>query len=616
MSSTLTINTNLASLGTQRRLAQSTAALQQSFQRLSSGLRINKGSDDAAGLSIASSLEVDSRIYTQGVRNANDAVSLYAIAEGAVQSLVTITTRLKELAQQSSNGVLTFTQRKSLDAEAQALGKEYLRITRTTQFNGLELFQNSTGPLVVQAGYDRLTLSSGDGATGALATRQDYVPTTNVASIASADINNDGNADVLSAGGGILHVLLGNGDGTFSSMRQYEASTTLTLADVNGDGVIDAISAFGSGSHFGVLIGNGDGTFILARTYSSGLFPNAMAATDLNGDGIVDLISSDAGSDQLGVYLGNGDGSFKYRQASATGTTPRSVTAADVNGDGIADLISGDEASAQISVLIGNGNGTFKARQAYATGTSPFQVDAEDLNEDGIVDLVSADWGSSQLSVFLGNGDGTFRFAQTYATASGAYSVAIADYNGDGISDLMSGGGNTIGISFGNGNGTFQAQQTYATPTIMRASAAADLNNDGIFDVIAAGWFAGPVRRISVYLGNGSAQTAVAAPLGAYSLLSRQTSLDALTQFDKVLDRLTASLGQLGANESRLQTVTNVLQQTRVNYEAAASQIVDVDVATESANLAKGNILQQAGAAILAQANQQPALALRLLNGG
>ena len=99
MGSSLTINTNVASLNAQRRLAESTASLQQSFERLSSGLRINTASDDAAGLAIASSLNVDSRVYSQGIRNTNDALSFYSIAEGALNSLVDITTRLRELAQ-------------------------------------------------------------------------------------------------------------------------------------------------------------------------------------------------------------------------------------------------------------------------------------------------------------------------------------------------------------------------------------------------------------------------------------------------------------------------------------------------------------------------------------
>src|SRR5579859_5574382 len=127
MSGSLTINSNLASLTAQRRLGASTQSLQQSFERLSSGLRINRASDDAAGLAVASSLTVASRVYTVALRNVNDAQSYYSIAQGAFSSLVDITIRLKELAQQSANGVLSSTQRRSLDAEAQALGQEYRR---------------------------------------------------------------------------------------------------------------------------------------------------------------------------------------------------------------------------------------------------------------------------------------------------------------------------------------------------------------------------------------------------------------------------------------------------------------------------------------------------------
>ena len=125
----------------------------------------------------------------------------------------------------------------------------------------------------------------------------------------------------------------------------------------------------------------------------------------------------------------------------------------------------------------------------------------------------------------------------------------------------------------------------------------------------------GGSNRLSIFLGNSSAQAVVAPTVGSYSLLSQQSSRQALTQFGHVLSSLTASIGQVGANESRLHTVTSVLQETRINYDTAVSQILDVDVAREAANLTKNNILQQAGAAVLAQANQQPALALRLLQG-
>ena len=130
--STITLNSNIASLDAQRRLGQSTASLSKSFERLSSGLRVNKASDDAAGLSVAASLDVDARVFNQGVRNLNDGISYLNIAEGATSSLKDILIRMRELATQSSNGTLKDTQRLALDGENQALIGEYNRILQTT----------------------------------------------------------------------------------------------------------------------------------------------------------------------------------------------------------------------------------------------------------------------------------------------------------------------------------------------------------------------------------------------------------------------------------------------------------------------------------------------------
>src|SRR5262249_49713441 len=163
-------------------------------------------------------------------------------------------------------------------------------------------------------------------------------------------------------------------------------------------------------------------------------------------------------------------------------------------------------------------------------------------------------------------------------------------------------------IITGNGDGTFKAIQSIPIAGFATAVATGDVNGDGINDLIAGDY---TNNQVNVFLGNGSAQIAVAPTLGTFSLLSRQDSLRALTQFGTVLNRLTASIGKIGANESRLQTVNNVLSESHVNFDNAASQIQDVDVAQESATLVRTQILQQAGASILAQANQQPALALR-----
>ena len=107
MSSEITINSNIASLQTQRQLGKNTSALRQVFERLSSGLRINHASDDAAGLAIASDLSTQSRVYAQAARNVNDGISGLQIASSALESLTQITIRQKELATQAANGTLS-----------------------------------------------------------------------------------------------------------------------------------------------------------------------------------------------------------------------------------------------------------------------------------------------------------------------------------------------------------------------------------------------------------------------------------------------------------------------------------------------------------------------------
>ncbi len=153
MRSGISINSNIASLNAQRGLDQSSSQIAQSFSRLASGLRINKASDDAAGLAISESLRVDTRIYQQGMRNLNDGLSLINITEGAVQELKNILIRGRELTTQASNDTLSDHQRSALDEELQALGEEYNRIVETTAFNGISGFSNDNSPLVLQGGY-------------------------------------------------------------------------------------------------------------------------------------------------------------------------------------------------------------------------------------------------------------------------------------------------------------------------------------------------------------------------------------------------------------------------------------------------------------------------------
>lgn len=149
----LSINTNIPSLQADRQLAKKTDALKKNFEKISSGLRINHASDDAAGLSIGTSLLTDARIDDVGTRNISDAVSAADIAEGAIGSATDIVTRLGELSQQAANGTLSATQRSALNNEFQALRTELDRIATTTEFNGQQLL-NGNSSVAVQAGDD------------------------------------------------------------------------------------------------------------------------------------------------------------------------------------------------------------------------------------------------------------------------------------------------------------------------------------------------------------------------------------------------------------------------------------------------------------------------------
>ena len=149
----VTINTNVAALNAQRRLGATTQGLQKSFERLSSGLRIVRASDDAAGLAIADSLRADTRIAGVAIRNANDGVSLISISDGALSEIGNVLTRMGELSEQSANGVLSTTQRSALQSEFTALGSEVQRIAETTSFNGLQLLSGGAA-IALQVGFD------------------------------------------------------------------------------------------------------------------------------------------------------------------------------------------------------------------------------------------------------------------------------------------------------------------------------------------------------------------------------------------------------------------------------------------------------------------------------
>lgn len=148
----LTVNTNIASLNTQRNLNTSSNALNTSLQRLSTGSRINSAKDDAAGLQIANRLTSQVNGLNVAVKNSNDGISMAQTAEGALQQSTTILQRMRDLSLQSANGSNSDGERKALNSEVSELKKELNRISNTTTFGGKKLLDGNFGTTTFQVG--------------------------------------------------------------------------------------------------------------------------------------------------------------------------------------------------------------------------------------------------------------------------------------------------------------------------------------------------------------------------------------------------------------------------------------------------------------------------------
>jgi flagellin len=169
---TISLQTNVAAFSASQRLGNTTQKLSETFERLSSGLRIVRPGDDPAGNQVADTLKADAKLAQTAIQNANTAISFTAIADSALTGVSSLLTRMAELAQQSANGVYANSQRSALSNEFLALGSEIERIAQTTEFNGLSLLSSGQS-VTIQVGLDggansRIALDSIDGTLEAL----------------------------------------------------------------------------------------------------------------------------------------------------------------------------------------------------------------------------------------------------------------------------------------------------------------------------------------------------------------------------------------------------------------------------------------------------------------
>ncbi|HXA00153.1 MAG TPA: FG-GAP-like repeat-containing protein [Candidatus Dormibacteraeota bacterium] len=328
----------------------------------------------------------------------------------------------------------------------------------------------------------------------------DNVPTTSP--LAEGDFNNDGKLDLVGAVGGVVYVLLGNGDGTFQAARGSNGPSGLTITsinvvDVNGDGKLDLIVTgpkTSSVSFVATMLGNGDGTFQapVESDFSGAHFPSRLVVADFNGDGYPDVAYATATGVQ--TLTGSADGTFHLGPNSTLNEIGLAVTGVgDFNGDGRLDIAvtvydpftTGLEFT---GVMLGIGDGSFgPVALVPGTGTpfaSAITAVVADFNGDGVLDIATGieTAGSTiqgTIQVSLGNGDGSFQSPLSVPNVVAVTTpILVGDFTGNGKLDLVTGGYTYEGA----GDGTFPVSQgSSGLPALVLAG---DFNGDGRMDIV------------------------------------------------------------------------------------------------------------------------------------
>jgi hypothetical protein len=331
--------------------------------------------------------------------------------------------------------------------------------------------------------------------------------------VAVADVNGDGKLDIITAdsASNTLTVLLGKGNYTYADPVRFAvgAGPRWVLArDVNGDGACDLISVNRDSNDVSLLINTG-GSFAAPVILGCGTTPRMAVLADFTGDGKADLLVSNAGSGDFSLLAGQGGG-FAAETRIDLGYLPTRMAAADFNRDGKTDLAAilfeSAEAGALgvVAVLSGDGAGGFGAPQFFGACLQGYGLDAADMNADTKVDLVVADAGNSTVSVLRGRGNGRFESDQRFPVGANPRVAVIEDFNKDGKADLAVGNydGNNVVILLGDGTGQFTADPApLALAGKPRAMAAGDLNKDGRADLVVG---VPGTPTLAVFLGQGT----------------------------------------------------------------------------------------------------------------
>ncbi|MBG9587226.1 flagellin [Cytobacillus firmus] len=572
------INHNIAALNTYRQLTSASSAQGKSMEKLSSGLRINRAGDDAAGLAISEKMRGQIRGLDQAAKNSQDGISMIQTAEGALNETHDILQRMRELATQAANDTNVGVDRGEIQKEINQLSSEINRVGNTTEFNTQSLLK---GDGKVNLKSTNVTAVAGKLAGGTERTTTEATQTTTITGIAAV------------------------GDTTTFQLNGIDLTVTFAASGTNGG-----------------VAGDNTGYGVTATTANVAI--DAAASTGTTAAGLRDALQKmiDANDTLKGQYTVSGTaddvivtavkggtfegaagnigavahtGTVAGAAAANSGTTTNAVQASKTLDFSTVNTVQAAKD------LVGTGltiNGTqiefYNANDGAYTGNA--------LGID-ISDAIEATAGTNDTALAKAIADQAKIAGVTLTQGTGgADNTVIIKANEAGVA------GNNLEVKDGGVQEDFKA--TFQVGANKNQSFTIDIG-DMRSDTLGITGKAGDSGFTAANtVTDGTSSTTKEAALDVSSHTSASAAIETI---NKAIEKVSSERSKLGAFQNRLEHTINNLNTSSENLTAAESRIRDVDMAKEMMNQTKNSILSQAAQAMLAQANQQPQGVLQLL---
>ncbi|MCP4159612.1 MAG: flagellin [Deltaproteobacteria bacterium] len=597
----ISVNTNVPSLTAQRNLMTTANDQSTSLQRLSSGYRINSARDDAAGLAISDRMESQVRGLNQAVRNANDGISLAQTAEGALQETTAILQRMRELSIQSANDTNSPSDRASLQDEVNQLQSEINRIAETTQFNNNNILDGQFGVAkfhVGALGNQVINLATGDARGSSLGAYQAWI---------------EGGAEIGSIshyGGEDLNLNGGKGGAFMEISENASAKETARLINyAKKDTGIQAASMTR------LSIGNIEADNDYKMEISAGGYTGTVTATvgkDGNLQDVVDSINDQ--SNRTGVIATLNNDRDKIEMVDHDGDTINIRRTDLTDSEWTIDVAHSDDETGTLQLSAYKES--LEDRVVYAPPAEDADPNAEPVHQtvkgtdgedikmyygDRVVDrdgtpLLNSETNKPQF--WAVNEDGQKLYENP--AESGTYLVEGQEYtNADGDEVDFETNKNDVGIKVG---------ETREEQNLMSVRGHVLLESSKNFSADANGIGMNMLNKFDK-----QTQSSKIESVNDVNITTQEGANDSISVIDMAIAKVDEVRSDLGAYQNRFTATISNLSNVSENIAASKSRIKDADFATETTQLTKSQILQQAGIAMLAQANQLPQAALSLI---